>query len=56
MLKKDNFSLSVEAKLAFQYLKDQLSQTPVLALPDFTKTFLVEVDASGVGTANTYLY
>ena len=49
MLKKDNFSWSAEAKLVFQYLKDQLGQMPVLALPDFTKTFIVEVDASGVG-------
>ena len=49
MLKKDNFSWSAEAKLVFQYLKDQLGQMPVLALPDFTKTFIVEVDALGVG-------
>ncbi|XP_028214991.1 uncharacterized protein LOC114397062 [Glycine soja] len=49
MLKKDSFSWFEEAKLAFQCLKDQLSRTPVLALPDFTKTFIVEVDASGAG-------
>jgi len=49
MLKKDSFSWSEEAKLAIQCLKDQLSQAPILALPDFSKTFIVEVDASRVG-------
>ena len=49
MLKKDNFIWSDAAKLAFQQLKKKLTETPVLDLPDCSKTFVVEVDASGLG-------
>ena len=34
---------------AFQELKRRLSEAPLLVLPDFTKTFEVECDASGIG-------
>ena len=47
ILKKDNFCSTQEAKLAFQELKDLLVSTPVLALPNFDKELVVEVDASG---------
>ncbi|WVY89974.1 hypothetical protein V8G54_035488 [Vigna mungo] len=49
MLKKDSFYWSEETKASFQSLKDYLTQSPVLALLNFSKVFVVEVDASGCG-------
>jgi len=49
MLKRDNFSWSSTTKEAFQELKQRLVTAPVLALPNFSKEFVVEVDASGLG-------
>ena len=34
---------------AFEELKRRLTQAPLLVLPDFTKTFEIECDASGLG-------
>ncbi len=34
---------------AFDELKTRLTEAPLLALPDFTKTFEIECDASVIG-------
>lgn len=49
LLKNDGFLWSTEADMAFAAIKVALSTTPVLALPDFSKSFTLECDASNVG-------
>ena len=49
LLKKDAFSWNPEETKAFEHLKEEIFLEPVLATPDFTKTFIVECDASGNG-------
>eukprot|EP00253_Pinus_taeda_P030582 PITA_30582 len=49
LLKKDAFSWTPKETKAFEHLKEEMCQAPVLATPDFTKTFIVECDASGNG-------
>eukprot|EP01018_Ginkgo_biloba_P012286 Gb_00684 [translate_table: standard] len=48
-LKKGYFKWNEEANKAFENLKIAMTTTPVLATPDFTKTFTVECDALGQG-------
>jgi hypothetical protein len=48
-LMKEGFSWSDEAQAAFQDLKMAVTSAPVLALPEFTKVFIVECDASTHG-------
>ena len=49
LLRKDAFKRTVEVDFAFQHLKAAVMNPPVLALPDFSKPFIIECDASGVG-------
>ena len=49
MLKNNNFIWSPVAEDAFDQLKKVMTQAPVLSLPDFSKQFMVECDASGCG-------
>jgi hypothetical protein len=49
LLKKKQFQWSSEAHDAFISLKQAMSTTPVLGLPDFTLPFIVETDASNCG-------
>jgi translation initiation factor IF-1 len=47
--KRSEFIWTAAQEEAFRALKDKLTQAPLLALPDFTRPFEVECDASGVG-------
>ncbi|PHT94299.1 hypothetical protein T459_02181 [Capsicum annuum] len=49
LLKKENFGWSDFAAHSFEQLKKLITYTPILALPYFSKIFLVESDASGKG-------
>jgi hypothetical protein len=46
LTKNDSFSWTPEATKAFEQLKEVMCKAPVLTTPDFTKTFIVECDAS----------
>ena len=49
LLQKNAFSWSEASTTTFDKLKHAMVTIPVLALPDFNKTFIVEIDASGIG-------
>ncbi|XP_048229542.1 LOW QUALITY PROTEIN: uncharacterized protein LOC125370017, partial [Ricinus communis] len=47
--KNVDFKWGIEQDEAFNLLKDKLSSAPLLSLPNFTKPFEIECDASGIG-------
>jgi hypothetical protein len=49
LLKKNSFTWTPVVAQAFQTLKTTMCTTLVLALPDFTKTFVLECDTSEKG-------
>lgn len=49
LLKKDAFKWSDEATKSLCWLKRAMTVLPILRLPDFSKPFVVETDASGTG-------
>ena len=48
-MKEGAFQWNEEAQLTFDKLKDSMSTSLVLALPDFTRPFILECDALGEG-------
>jgi len=48
LLKNNAFEWNSDVETAFQMLKKAVTQAPVLALPNFTQSFVIECDASGV--------
>jgi len=55
LLKKDAFSWTSEEKNAFEHLKEEMCQAPVLATSDFTNTLIVEYDARGNGIGDVLM-
>jgi hypothetical protein len=50
LLKKNtNFLWISETDNAFQHLKNGLTESPILALPDFSQTFVVDTNACDTG-------
>lgn len=48
-LKTDSFGWNDAAEAAFKKLKEAVTTMAVLALPDFSQPFVIEIDASGHG-------
>jgi hypothetical protein len=55
LLKKNSFTWTPVIAQAFKTLNMAMCTTPVLALPDFTKTFVLECDALGKGIGDVLM-
>lgn len=55
MLKRNSFEWSKAADEAFERLKLAMTKAPILSLSDFSKTFIVECDAYGIGVGAVLL-
>ncbi|XP_052179891.1 uncharacterized protein LOC127793149 [Diospyros lotus] len=49
LLKKNGFEWGERAAIAFNSLKEAMTQAPILSLPKFSKSFILETNASDVG-------
>lgn len=49
LLKKDKFQWNEEAQAALENLKQLVAELPILTVPDFSKMFTIETDASNKG-------
>ena len=49
LLRNGQFRWTEEAKDAFKALKQTMTSTPTLTMPNFNEPFVIEYDASGVG-------
>lgn len=49
LLKNGQLGWNEEAEIAFESLKQVMTSTPTLAMPNFDEPFVIETDASGDG-------
>ena len=49
LTKKDGFIWNPQAQIAFEKFLEAMTQLPVLAIPNFSKPFVLEIDASNIG-------
>lgn len=49
LLKNCKFEWTSEVEVAFQKLKEAMTTTPTLAMPNFNISFIIEIDASSDG-------
>ncbi|XP_042501991.1 uncharacterized mitochondrial protein AtMg00860-like [Macadamia integrifolia] len=55
MLKRGCFKWNTCSEAAFEELNKAMTRAPVLALPDFSKTFIIECDAVGSGVGGVLM-